>query len=86
VAELVAACVSNPELAENKVLEVVAEPTAPVLSYEELLEAHPSEATQEEREAEREASEQLQQELAEAREQVGAACGPGWLGPWLAGA
>ena len=81
-----AACVSNPELAENKVLEVVAEPTAPVLSYEELLEAHPSEATQEEREAEREASEQLQQELAKAREQVGAACGPGWLGPWLAGA
>ena len=66
---------SNPELAENKVLEVVAETTAPALSYEELLEAHPSEASQEEREAEREAAEQLQQELAAAREQVG----DGWL-------
>ena len=37
-----AACVASPELAENKCLEVVSETTAPALSYEDLLEAHPS--------------------------------------------
>jgi hypothetical protein len=42
VAELVAAAAASPELAENKVLEVVAEPTARPLSYEELLEEHPA--------------------------------------------
>lgn len=41
VAELIAACAANPELAENKVLEVVSETSAPALSYEDLLEAHP---------------------------------------------
>ncbi len=38
VAELVAATVAAPELAENKVLEVVAETTAPAKDYNELLE------------------------------------------------
>lgn len=41
VAELIASCAVNPELAENKVLEVVSETSAPALSYEDLLEAHP---------------------------------------------
>ncbi|KAI7836826.1 hypothetical protein COHA_009327 [Chlorella ohadii] len=73
VAELIAACVESPELAENKCLEVVSETAAPALSYEELLEAHPSEATQEEREAEREAAAALQVEIEEARETIAAA-------------
>ena len=42
VAELVAAAAASPELAENKVLEVVAETGAPALSYDELLAAHPA--------------------------------------------
>lgn len=42
VAELVAAAVANPELAENKVLEVVAETAAPMRSYDELLAVHPA--------------------------------------------
>eukprot|EP01024_Parvocaulis_polyphysoides_P001456 TRINITY_DN10386_c1_g1_i4.p2 TRINITY_DN10386_c1_g1~~TRINITY_DN10386_c1_g1_i4.p2 ORF type:complete len:486 (-),score=54.70 TRINITY_DN10386_c1_g1_i4:451-1884(-) len=37
IAELATSCVLSPELAENKVLEVVAEESAPKLSYEELL-------------------------------------------------
>eukprot|EP00884_Botryococcus_braunii_P021214 jgi/Botrbrau1/7777/Bobra.0159s0205.1 len=49
VAELVAAAVANPDLAENKVVEVVAETSAPKLSYEELLSEAPQEEEQEER-------------------------------------
>jgi uncharacterized protein YbjT (DUF2867 family) len=67
VAELVAAAVASPELAENKVLEVVAETAAPALSYDELLAAHPSEESQEEREAAREAAAALAAEIAEAQ-------------------
>jgi hypothetical protein len=43
VAELVAATCVNPGLAENKCLEVVAETTAPALSFEQLLDTIPSE-------------------------------------------
>ncbi|DBA93536.1 TPA: hypothetical protein ACH3X3_013625 [Trebouxia sp. C0006] len=43
VAELIAASVTYPDAAQNKVLEVVAEETAEELSYMELLEAHPAE-------------------------------------------
>ncbi len=37
VAELVAAMCVNPAVAQNKVLEVVAETTAPVAAYDELM-------------------------------------------------
>jgi len=33
----VGSCISSPELAQNKILEVVAEEDAPKLGYEELL-------------------------------------------------
>ncbi|KAK9844034.1 hypothetical protein WJX81_002489 [Elliptochloris bilobata] len=49
VAELIAAAVANPSLAENKVLEVVAETEAPLLSYEELLSGAVCEEPQAER-------------------------------------
>jgi hypothetical protein len=45
VAELVTAAVLNPELAENKCLEVVAETTAPALALEALLESAATEIT-----------------------------------------
>lgn len=45
VAELVTAAVINPELAENKCLEVVAETTAPALALEALLEQAATEIT-----------------------------------------
>jgi hypothetical protein len=45
VAELVTAAVLNPELAENKCLEVVAETTAPALALEALLEGAATEIT-----------------------------------------
>lgn len=38
VAEVIATCLSSRTLAENKVLEIVAETTAPLESYEDLLE------------------------------------------------
>ena len=37
VAELIGSCLQNPDLATNKVLEVVAETTAPPLTPQELL-------------------------------------------------
>eukprot|EP00887_Chlorella_sp_A99_P003986 scaffold11.g3986.t1 len=67
VAELVAAAVDNPALAQNKVLEVVAETTAPALSYKDLLAAHPEEQSQDERDAQRAARVQLLAWLEEAR-------------------
>jgi hypothetical protein len=45
VAELVTAAVLNPELAENKCLEVVAETTAPNMALEALLEQANTEIT-----------------------------------------
>ena len=42
VAELIAAAVANPQLADNKVLEVVADASAPCAEYETLLLAHPA--------------------------------------------
>lgn len=45
VAELVTACVANPELAENKCLEVVAETTAKQVAYEQLLTSIAAELT-----------------------------------------
>ena len=42
VAELISEAVANPTLAQNKVLEVVADTTAPSLSYQELLARHPA--------------------------------------------
>lgn len=45
VAELVTAAVLNPELAENKCLEVVAETTAPTMALEALLEQADTEIT-----------------------------------------
>lgn len=45
VAELVTAAVLNPELAENKCLEVVAETAAPALALEALLEQAATEIT-----------------------------------------
>jgi hypothetical protein len=45
VAELVTAAVVNPELAENKCLEVVAETTAPAAALEALLEQAATEIT-----------------------------------------
>ena len=42
VAELVGACCASPALAANKVLEVVAETTAPALGYDDLLVQHPA--------------------------------------------
>jgi flagellar biosynthesis GTPase FlhF len=43
VAELIACCVSNPRLSKNKVLEAIAETTAPLRPIEELLSIIPSE-------------------------------------------
>ena len=61
VAELIAAAVASPELAENKVLEVVSETSAPALSYEDLLAAV---------NIERPFSESLLREVLEANENV----------------
>lgn len=49
VAELIAAAVAAPQLAENKVLEVVAEKEAPLREFEELLAGQRTEIVQEER-------------------------------------
>lgn len=49
VAELIGAALESPDLAVNKCLEVVAEPTAPALSYEDLLAGASIEISQEER-------------------------------------
>eukprot|EP00891_Asterochloris_glomerata_P001297 jgi/Astpho2/1297/Aster-06173 len=70
VAELVAAAVSNPDLAENKVLEVVAEPTAPRLDYVALLGGIPSEITQVDKLAQRKETERLKVEQEQAQEQI----------------
>jgi flagellar biosynthesis GTPase FlhF len=43
VAELIACCVSNPNLSKNKVLEAIAETTVPLRPIEELLSIIPSE-------------------------------------------
>jgi hypothetical protein len=66
VAELVAAAIANPELAENKCLEVVAETTAPALALEALLEAQAVEVTKEQQE-------ELVAIEAEARQELAAA-------------
>jgi FKBP-type peptidyl-prolyl cis-trans isomerase len=66
IAELVTAVIANPELGENKCLEVVAETTAPALSYEALLQAQPTEVTKEEQQ-------QLAEAVAEARSELQAA-------------
>lgn len=81
VAELVAATILNPELAENKCLEVVAETTAPALALEALLQQQATEITREEQEAlaavEAEARAELQaaQQALAAAEQALAATG-----------
>ncbi|KAK9817799.1 hypothetical protein WJX72_002337 [[Myrmecia] bisecta] len=73
VAELVAAAVANPDVAENKVLEVVAETSAPLLGYEALLQQQPVEVSQEARREAQRAAEEAQERLAEAQEQADAA-------------
>jgi hypothetical protein len=66
VAELIAAAVASPELAQNKAVEVVAEVAAPRAEYEELLAGQAAEVTQEAREA-------AMAEAAEVRAQLGGA-------------
>ena len=78
IAELVAAAVANPELAENKCLEVVAESTAPLMQYEDLLNGALCEEPQAARSARLEQRQDLlsqllsaQQELREAEDRLG---------------
>ena len=70
VAELVAAAIADPSLAENKCLEVVAETTAPLVSYEELLGQIPVEITQEDKIAREEAAQKAAADVAAAEELV----------------
>ena len=48
VAEVIAACVANPDLSANKTIEVVASDVAPPRPLEEMLEDQPVEITVEE--------------------------------------
>lgn len=70
MAELIAAAVADPSLAENKCVEVVAETTAPLVSYEELLAQSAVEITQEERIAREEAAQQAAADVADAEAKV----------------
>lgn len=70
VAELITAAVLSPEVAENKTLEVVAEKTAPLMEYEELLARAPVEIEQETRKAALEAERELRAALEEATAEV----------------
>eukprot|EP00199_Chlamydomonas_sp_CCMP681_P001549 CAMPEP_0119115850 /NCGR_PEP_ID=MMETSP1180-20130426/51968_1 /TAXON_ID=3052 ORGANISM="Chlamydomonas cf sp, Strain CCMP681" /NCGR_SAMPLE_ID=MMETSP1180 /ASSEMBLY_ACC=CAM_ASM_000741 /LENGTH=937 /DNA_ID=CAMNT_0007104949 /DNA_START=11 /DNA_END=2823 /DNA_ORIENTATION=+ len=80
VAELIGAILKNPELGENKVLEISAETTAPKLSYEELLSGIPSDvprsaqlAYQDEVESLSDQADQAEERLEQARDAVMAA-------------
>ncbi|BDA45967.1 probable protein TIC 62, chloroplastic at N-terminal half [Coccomyxa sp. Obi] len=70
VAELVAAAVANPELTENKVLEVVAETTAPLTPYEDLLSAAPSDESQADKLERLRAAAEAEEQLEAARQRV----------------
>eukprot|EP01025_Chloroclados_australasicus_P006166 TRINITY_DN1200_c0_g1_i2.p1 TRINITY_DN1200_c0_g1~~TRINITY_DN1200_c0_g1_i2.p1 ORF type:complete len:476 (-),score=56.17 TRINITY_DN1200_c0_g1_i2:245-1672(-) len=70
IAELAVACITNPELAENKVLEVVAEEDAPKLSYDELLRGIESDETMADKLARLQEEERVQLESQEILEQI----------------
>eukprot|EP01024_Parvocaulis_polyphysoides_P001999 TRINITY_DN10594_c0_g1_i1.p1 TRINITY_DN10594_c0_g1~~TRINITY_DN10594_c0_g1_i1.p1 ORF type:complete len:485 (-),score=74.18 TRINITY_DN10594_c0_g1_i1:165-1619(-) len=63
IAELVGSCISSPELAQNKILEVVAEEDAPKLSYKELLSGIESEELQADKIARIQEEERIQFEI-----------------------
>ncbi|MEW5297169.1 MAG: hypothetical protein WDW36_000394 [Sanguina aurantia] len=73
VAELVAAAASDAGLAENKVLEVVAETSAPQLSYQALLTGIESDISAEAQLKAREATAEAETQLAAAQEALAAA-------------
>lgn len=73
VAELVTAAILNPELAENKCLEVVAETTAPALALEALLQQQATEITREEQEQLAAVEAEARQELQAAQQALAAA-------------
>ena len=54
-----------------QVLEVVAEEEAPLLDYEELLQQHPSEITQDERERQKQFQQDSRSRIASAEAEVG---------------
>jgi hypothetical protein len=56
VAELITTSLLSPELAENKVLEVTSETTAPKQTYEELLASIASDVSRDQQAASREAA------------------------------
>ncbi|MEW5314493.1 MAG: hypothetical protein WDW38_005989 [Sanguina aurantia] len=73
VAELVAAAALDVDLAENKVLEVVAETSAPQLSYQALLKGIESDISAEAQLKAREATAEAEKQLAAAQETLAAA-------------
>lgn len=74
-AELLVLCLSSGGKAREshilQVLEVVAEEEAPLLDYEELLQQHPSEITQDERERQKQFQQDSRSRIASAEAEVG---------------
>lgn len=70
IAELITECCSCPDLALNKCVEVVAETTAPLVDYDELLAEVPIEVTKEEQEEQKQAAAEKARMLAEATSNV----------------
>eukprot|EP01023_Acetabularia_acetabulum_P063859 TRINITY_DN8107_c0_g1_i3.p1 TRINITY_DN8107_c0_g1~~TRINITY_DN8107_c0_g1_i3.p1 ORF type:complete len:483 (+),score=103.64 TRINITY_DN8107_c0_g1_i3:606-2054(+) len=70
IAELIVSCLKNPELAENKILEVVAETEAPKLSNEELLTGIESEELMVDKIARIQEEERIQRETEDVIEKI----------------